>query len=575
MKEITQIIQAYAAAGAQHKKAVLATVVHIEGSSYRGPGARMLITQDGMLTGAISGGCLEGDVLRKALLVMVEEKPLLITYDTSGDDDAVIGVTLGCNGIIRILLEPVPAGGENNAVSLLQAAAAQRRPAVIATFFCMEGPKDPQQGTRLVYTGDGLLKGDTTASPAAGKILSDVQQVLVAGASGFIQYEQGVTCFLEYLAPAPALIIAGAGNDVLPLAGMAGILGWEVTILDGRPAYANEARFPSCQVMVTPAEDALHKVRPDQWTAVVLMSHNYTYDKALLKQAVTSPAAYIGILGPQKKRERLLQELREEGLHLSAAQLDRVSGPTGLDLGAETPEEIALSILAEIKATFAGASARPLKNSGGHIHRRQTRAAQPMQTYAVLVLAAGASQRLGTPKQELRYQGDTLLRNAVHTAAQLNTAAAVVVLGHDAERLKSQLDGLAAEVVVNDEHKDGMASSIRAGVAYISKQHPGVANVLIMLCDQPHVDALHLRRLIAAQQAAAAPAAGSCYTERKGVPAVFHRSLFSRLEALEGDAGAKHLIESLGDAVAGVPFPEGAIDIDTIEHFQQLTSAPT
>ncbi|UYQ95858.1 NTP transferase domain-containing protein [Chitinophaga horti] len=542
MKEIRQIIQAYEAA---RKRAVLATVVHIEGSAYRAPGARMLILEDGTLTGAVSGGCLEGDVLRKALLVMSEDKPLLVTYDTSDEEDAVIGVSLGCNGIIRILLEPMSA----KVLQLLQQAVTGREPAILVTYFSLKDKKRVDQGTRLVYRDNG------TSAPA--DLEADIARTMASGTSAFVQYSNDLTAFIEYIAPLPHLVIAGAGNDVMPLVQMAAILGWPVTLVDGRPAYANTQRFPGCQLLISKPEEALGQLQIDAQTAIVLTSHNYEYDKAILAAAIDTAARYIGLLGPHKKKVRLVEEL--------SIDTTRLYGPTGLDIGAETPEEIALSVIGEIKAVFAQRKGGSLRDINGHIHTRQTQIVPPMQDYGIVLLAAGKSSRLGQPKQQLVYEGDTLLRNAVRSA--LGTGAHTVVVTSDDD---AQLSDLPVAIVHNADAAEGMASSIRTGVRYLLDAHPTLQYVMVMVCDQPYVNTAHLQALIAAQQASSSPVAASFYAGRKGVPALFHRSLFPQLLALKGDTGAKHLIATLGDGVVVVPFPEGAIDVDTEEAYKRL-----
>src|SRR6218665_22175 len=576
MKEIRQIIQAYNAARAQQKKAVLATVVHIEGSAYRAPGARMLITDDGQLTGAVSGGCLEGDVLRKAMLVMMEEKPMLVTYDTSDEENDLIGVSLGCNGIIRILLEPVVASKERTSLTLLQSAIAKRQPAAIVTFFNTADKKHIQQGTRLMYSGNERIAVDKDLPVNEQLIAGDIFSVFSQKASAFVEYphtdDQGsFTAFIEYIPPTPAIVVAGAGNDIRPLAQIAAILGWDITLIDGRVAYANEERFPGCQVIISKPQEALQQIAVDGQTAILLMSHNYHYDKAVLIEAIKTETPYIGILGPVKKTERLLRELEEEGLQLSAAQRARIFGPTGFDIGAETPEEIALSILPEIKAVLEKKAGGSLRGQKGHIHKRDTTVFSSMQTYAVLLLAAGASKRLGTPKQQLIYNGDTLLRNSVHAALDLHAGATVVVVNDQSNDVTKQLDGMPVEIIFNEKAEEGMASSIRAGINFINEKYQNVTNVLIMLCDQPFVDAVLLKQLVNTQQRTNAPVVASYYDDRKGVPALFHQTFFAELQSLEGDTGAKHLIEKAGDQVAIVNFPAGAIDIDTKEAFQQIT----
>ena len=176
MKEIKDIIRSFDEAQIQGRQTALATVVHVDGSSYRRPGARMLITDEGQLTGAISGGCLEGDALRKALLVMSQQKSMLVTYDTMDEDDAKLGIGLGCNGIIQVLIEPIIVNDTNNPIELLKAIAGKRQKAVLITLFSLDNKKDIQPGTCLLLKEDELIEGKT---PALRDILiKDGKQVL-------------------------------------------------------------------------------------------------------------------------------------------------------------------------------------------------------------------------------------------------------------------------------------------------------------------------------------------------------------------------------------------------------------
>jgi xanthine dehydrogenase accessory factor len=161
MKEIQEIIRAFDEAQLQQKQTALATVVHVEGSSYRRPGARMLITEDGRLTGAISGGCLEGDTLRKALLAMAQQKPMLVTYDTNDEDDAKLGMGLGCNGVIQVLIEPINPGKTINPIQLLKEIAGKRQKGVLITLFCLQDKKEEQPGTCLLVKEDGSIIGNS------------------------------------------------------------------------------------------------------------------------------------------------------------------------------------------------------------------------------------------------------------------------------------------------------------------------------------------------------------------------------------------------------------------------------
>ncbi len=371
MKEINDIIKAYDEAVKGNKQSALATVVSVEGSSYRRPGARMLVTDDGMLTGAISGGCLEGDALRKALLVMQQQKPMLATYDTTDEDDARLGVQLGCNGIVHILLEPIDTADKNNPVELLKIVAGKRRNAVIATLFSLQNRKAAQPGTCMLLTEEGAVRGNYSEQALQQRLLHDMQQVLQQNKSATNEYitDMAYTGFIELVAPPVALVLFGAGNDAIPVMQIAAVLGWHLTVVDGRHHYATQQRFPLAQqVMVAKADAALSHVAWDAKTAVVLMTHNYNYDIALLQQLLPLQLPYVGVLGPKKKLDRMLNEITEKGILITPHQLQPVYGPTGLDVGAETAEEIALSIIAEIKAVMSGSNGASLRSKPHTIH---------------------------------------------------------------------------------------------------------------------------------------------------------------------------------------------------------------
>lgn len=372
MKEIRDIIKAFDEAQKFGKQTALATVVHVEGSSYRRPGARMLIEDDGQLTGAISGGCLEGDALRKALLVMTEKRSKLVTYDTMDDDDAKFGVGLGCNGIIQVLIEPIDISNPNNPIQYLKAVNEKRQTGVLITLFSLQDKKDLQHGTCLLLKEDGSLIEHTTVLKDV--LLADAKEALVNQNTSFKNYiseNHNLTAFVEVIKPPIAIIIIGAGNDVMPIVDMADILGWEGTVIDGRANYAKKERFISaCQVLVSKPEQALDHIAIDEHTVFLLMTHNYNYDMAMLKQLLQKNVTYIGMLGPKKKRERMLKELKDEGTIFTAQQLSVLHSPVGLDIGAETSEEIAVSILAEIKALFAAKDVQSLRTINEVIHPR-------------------------------------------------------------------------------------------------------------------------------------------------------------------------------------------------------------
>jgi xanthine dehydrogenase accessory factor len=370
MKELTAIIEAFDKAEALGKKTALATVVQVDGSSYRRAGARMLVTEDGELTGAISGGCLEGDALRKARLVIAQQKAMLVTYDTSDEDDAKLGVGLGCNGIIQILIEPVYTAEATNPIMLLRSFLGKRDPAVLITAFNMDDRQKTQFGTCMLIEKNGQTTGELANEIMAKEIYNDAIHVFQESNRDHkaYLYQNGYTCFIELLEPALSLVIAGAGNDALPLIRIAKVLGWTVTLADGRANYNTAERFPLADTRIIAKPEAVIKeLQPDERTVFMLMTHNYNYDLALLEQLLSLNASYIGVLGPKKRLERMIEELTASEPDVIIPE--NLHGPAGLDLGSENAEEIALSIIAEIQSVMRQRDGRPLKEKG-MVHQR-------------------------------------------------------------------------------------------------------------------------------------------------------------------------------------------------------------
>lgn len=373
MKEFKQIIDSYELLKVKAQACALATVVHVEGSAYRRPGARMLITDDGRLTGAISGGCLEGDALKKALLVINNGVNSLVTYDTMDEDDAIIGVGLGCNGIIKVLIEAINFNDENNPIELIKAALSRRQSCVLLTTFSNNKDVANEMGTNWLANESGMVKGISNETQITFNVKNNIEKVFTSKENLWLNDNQqgyDINYFYEFISPVISLVIIGGGNDVFPLVEMASVLGWETKIVDGRANYATSERFPSaCTILVAKAEQVLDKINIDEYTVFALMTHNYVYDKTMLhflSQLTQIP--YIGLLGPKKKFLRILSEYEAEGRALSESQLSNIYAPIGLHIGAETPEEIALSIIAEIKMVLSNKQGNSLRLTADKIH---------------------------------------------------------------------------------------------------------------------------------------------------------------------------------------------------------------
>lgn len=371
MKELQLIIQAYHHSKSENQNVALATVVKVDGSAYRRPGARMLVTEEGQLTGAISGGCLEGDALRKAQSVIFQQKSLLVTYDTTDEDDQKFGVGLGCNGIIHVLIEPIDFEDAENPIELIIKALSDRELALLLTLFSVKNSKSEQIGTVLLKKGDrfqGNWKSKIHDKALQELLFKEMERLGVLSEIRSYPSHDELAVFFEVLRPAPRLLLFGAGNDTQPLAKMAEILGVELVLIDGRKNLATAARFPSAKRIIQgAAEEVMEVIETDPYTVALLMTHNFEYEALVLEKLQSHDLSYIGILGPKRKTEKLIQRLELKGIQVKT---DTIYAPMGVEIGAETSEEIALSALAEIKAVLNRKQPIFLRDKDGPIHEK-------------------------------------------------------------------------------------------------------------------------------------------------------------------------------------------------------------
>ena len=370
MSELQDVLQAIEDAAARGESMALATVVAIRGSTYRREGARLAIPAEGAPVGTISGGCLEGEVCQIAGDVMREGTTRLLRYDLTADDEAVWGWGLGCNGVIDVFVEPAEQAVQM-AGAIRRAIDEQRELVAVTVIEAPEGsPAAP--GARMLVEPDGSVEGslgdpalDAAAATAAARaIAEDRSRVASLG--------QGVDAFVEALVPPIRLLVCGAGHDAIPLVRFAAGMGWRVEVVDDRQAFLTAERFPEATGFVHVDEPALvaEVTQPDRRTYPVVMTHNFMRDKDYLRAFLGTPVPYIGMLGPNTRLVKLLDELRREGYEADPDEMRVVHSPAGLDLGSEGPEEIAWAIIGEILAVRNGREAGFLKDREGHIHDR-------------------------------------------------------------------------------------------------------------------------------------------------------------------------------------------------------------
>jgi xanthine dehydrogenase accessory factor len=324
---------------------VLATVARTLGSTYRKAGAQMLLAGDGRAAGLLSGGCLETDLMERARSVLAGS-PVVADYDTRSSDDLIWGIGLGCEGAMTILLTRLDRANDYQPFAFVESC---RRRGVAGNFALVT------QSTNVVYPLGTAFRSDSPAElPAA---VADALRATTTLRAATTVEAGGATFLIAPVELPPRLLVLGAGPDAMPLVEIAGLMNWHVTVLDHRPAYAVAERFPRAQrVALNPAGELTRELQSAHYDAAVVMSHHLLSDQAYLDAlAAHESIPYIGLLGPAPRRTRLMQELGEKSRGLDG----RLHGPIGLDIGAKTPETIALAIVAEIQAALAGRPGGP------------------------------------------------------------------------------------------------------------------------------------------------------------------------------------------------------------------------
>jgi xanthine/CO dehydrogenase XdhC/CoxF family maturation factor len=346
MSELRQILELWRSARDHREEICLATIVEIEGSSYRKPGTQMLITMDGRRAGSISGGCLEKEIQRKAWW-LTRSGATVQKYSTFVDEGSETPYGMGCGGTVSVLLER----GEPAHQILRALQQCAERHAAMAIVSVIDANSC---GCQLILSEDGDVLFES-AAPEGSLVLA--RRALNQRRS---LWTQGLrSLFVDYVVPPTALLVFGAGDDAQPLVEFAYMLGWQVTVVDGRSHLATKERFPLAEKVVS--SQLLNELRLTERSATVILSHSYEQDRAALQALLPRELAYIGILGPRRRTERLLTEVAPEIGRTVEECFTRLHSPAGLTIGAKNPAGIALAIVAEIHGVIEKYSAKTPK----------------------------------------------------------------------------------------------------------------------------------------------------------------------------------------------------------------------
>lgn len=367
MKEIKNILELVDAREPSNEKFAIAQVVNVEGSSYRREGARMIVFESGIFEGGISGGCLEGDTLKRSQLAILKQEPSLVTYDTSKEHE--IGISLGCNGVIDVLMIPVTP--ESDTLRILKKCVSERKSHIIITITSVNDPQESLKlGSSYYYDTETKVVEQLHESKFKTFVMDCIAKVINNSKSGKFSYESSELEAGIYIELIPAqfhLAVYGDNYDVYPMLEFAKVLDWDISLVGNMQKLKKEKVQSVTNIY---HKDFKEKPQIDDRTAIILMAHDFKTDSFNLKEALKSPSPYIASLGPKKRFDKMMSTFEEQGVVLSDEDKDRIYAPSGLEIGANTPEEIALSIFSEILSVFAGKKGGMLKYKSGPIHDR-------------------------------------------------------------------------------------------------------------------------------------------------------------------------------------------------------------
>jgi len=359
-KETSEILSRAIRLAEAGQTASVATVVGIQGSAYRRPGAKFLVQGDGQTAGSVSGGCLEADVREVALQVIGGAPPRLLRYETSADDRSPFGLGLGCSGSVEIFVQPI-AGGE----SLETAKAIRELLAGEAPFAVATPLKGDAAGHTLVVTGEGVRAGSTNDDALDRGVAAQAADRLSRRESK--RHAAGETeVFTEVFVPPPHLVVFGAGDDAIPLCAYSSDAGFRVTVVDHREAALSPERFPGAfrRLLLRP-EEGLGSLPVGPSAFAVVMTHSFAHDREWVRRLLAGGVPYVGLLGPRGRGREILAQI---GVNETESTAGRVFAPVGLDLGAEGPEQVALSIVAELLSIHSSREPASLREKKGAIH---------------------------------------------------------------------------------------------------------------------------------------------------------------------------------------------------------------
>lgn len=537
---------------------IVVTLFHAEGSTYQKPGTRLLVSPEGDYCGLISGGCLEPEIILRAKGAWQENNITAWTIDTRDDADAWLGYGVGCKGLLRLVFEPI-LFHEIEQLTLLKALIRQA-PHIkkVVHTYCDTTKRlgravQTQQGWQLSSYYPPYENDDPTC------------------------VTDNTLVFTEIMPRPWALTIFTGNKDAEPLAALCDTLHWPYHVIVRHPNQLAEPWPNALSITLFNRANPIKTLQTHCDNYVVVMTHNVELDYAILASLAQQPhVTYIGLLGPEHRKEAILSAISTQAPESATALTHKLYAPIGLPLGGRLPTEIALSIISQIQAKRYEKPLPPQRQ----LYTQKKSRPQRHQKISVVILAAGGSKRLGFPKQLIEFHGKTLLQHAIEKSRAVANHGIYVVLGGYFEKISATLQG-PETILYNADWESGLASAIQIGfrAAIPNPAQSPEQSVLFVLVDQPLVSTKHLQALIQQGQTQQTHVVASQYSDTNtlGVPALFASNQAPAIECLSGNAGCKTIIHA---AKSCCTVPSDALDFDIdyptdLQRLAQITQPTT
>lgn len=521
----------------------LATILNVKGSAPQVSGASAIFSVDGLQGGTLGGGILEGDATQKAITLLKNGKSTLYDFGLNSDIDSEEGAI--CGGTATLLID-IHTDKSRNVFSELDQSIQNNKPGVLITMISGKNEVEVERFWReQAHFNVEQLPEDLK------QFKNELFSCLDKKNCQYLKVSESKSVFLQPVYPLSKLIIAGAGHIGKALAYMADLLDFEVTIIDDRPEYANRENIPSADnIIVKPIGKAMKDVPKTNHTYIVIVTRGHRDDSDALRACIHSEVPYIGMIGSKKKVKLTRDNFISHGW-ATAAQFDRIHSPVGLEIGSKTIQEIAVSISAQLIQV-----------------RSQENASRKEKYISAIILAAGESRRMGKPKMLLPFGDTSIIAKLANSAIRSRIDKAIVVLGSGHEEISKQIQDYPLETVYNEAYKEGMLSSVQAGLSNVNDKTEAI---MVLLGDQPMIGSNIMNKLIETYRTSRKEIIVATYKAKRGHPILFGSKYKSVVMGLSKENSLKDLLLTHPGDIAEMETdsPEILRDIDTEKDYKE------